>query len=424
MLGAVGGLVGRAIIRDAENAAQNLIDQFNVNANALSARLATQLTVATGTAVALAGAELDKKVRDMNPVIQQVMVNLKQLTETIGGLRSDAFALKDAVAVDIRSLTANVPFVGERFFVQRVDGILQLRKDTPYKLKVLAVGLGPATDRRRTTLRITIDGHVVDNALVDQIQANTATITIPADVLNPLFGDRARRKAATLEIDMQRKSALRGWRSQPHISIPFALTLMPIDAGSLDVITRVPTYGWDNTDAVDQKFLTTAELSDTGRYQYNTLELKLVGTGHVPPELNDQKYRRDTIEFACISGQDQSCGHRDIFYVQPVDNDRTIQAYWRTSSHPTTWRLSAKIAQWKRDEDRDLPARTVRLEFGRTLEIPVPENYTQVHLVGKTITGEPIDVYFPNSSDLLQPLSTGAGARTLLYFVKRPSDVD
>ncbi len=423
-LGAIEDLVGNDLISKAKSAGQDLLEDFNQKANLLSARLSDQLTVAAETAVLLAGNELDKQVKNMSAPIQQLMVNLNQLTDAVNGLKAEAFPLKDAIVVDIRALTQNVPFVGEKFYIQRVDGVLQLQKDSPYTLNLLAVGVGPATPRHRSTVGIAIgtgaNKKLLTDATIDQIQANTAGITIPQSDLNTFF-DQSKpvRLDASLEFDMQEKGLL-GWKAPEHYSIPFGLTLMPINAGTISVAVRVHSYDWADTGNRDQKFLTTAELNGSGRYDYYTLDLKVAGTGHTPPAVGDQKYRTTDIKFDCISGQDQSCAFRDIFYIQPVDSDRTVEAYWRTNSHPTTWRLSADIMQWGQTGDKDQDPFQLPIQFGKNLLITVPNDYELIHITGKTITGEPIDVIYPNGSDLLKPLSVQPGSNTIIYLVNRP----
>ena len=111
VLGAIAEMMGNDVIRKAKAAAQDLLDDFDHKANLLSARLSDQLTVAAESAVLLAGGELDKQVKNMSQPIQQLMVNLSQLTDQVKGLKSDAFQLKDALIVDIRSLTEDVPLV-------------------------------------------------------------------------------------------------------------------------------------------------------------------------------------------------------------------------------------------------------------------------------------------------------------------------
>jgi hypothetical protein len=56
--------------------------------------------------------------------------------------------------------------------------------------------------------------------------------------------------------------------------------------------------------------------------------------------------------------------------------------------------------------------------------IPVPTDYELVHITGKTITGQPIDLIYPNGSALLQPISTQPGSNTLAYFVNPPDGTD
>jgi hypothetical protein len=420
LLGAIADLTGKDLIGRAKSAAEEVLADFDNKANFLSARISDQLTVAAESAELLAGGELDRQVKNMSQPLQQVMVNLQQLVDGVNGLKSDAYNLKDALVVDIRALTENVPLVGEKFYIQSIDGVLQLQKDSPYEITVLGVGLGPASEKHSSSvgLKIGTNPQPVTDITVDQIHAGTAVISIPQSDLNPLFKPTPIRVPASLEFDMTDKDLL-GPRKTRHYSIPFGLTLIPTNAGTISVAVRVHTYGWTDTGVRDKKLQPTPDLNGAGRYEYYTLDLKVATSGRTPPTPGDQKYRTSDIKFDCIYGG-LACGFKDVFYIQPMNHDSQIQAYWRTNSNPTVWQLSAEIMQWSQTGDQDQPPSTKPIRFGENVLIQVPDDWELVHITGKTVTGEAIDLIYPSGSDLLRALPVQPGSNTIIYFVNRP----
>jgi hypothetical protein len=85
--------------------------------------------------------------------------------------------------------------------------------------------------------------------------------------------------------------------------------------------------------------------------------------------------------------------------------------------------LSAQILQYALTGAKDQAALQFPMQYGKTVSIPLPTDYELIHLTGKTITGESIDMYYPEGSDLLQAITVPVGATSIVYRVSRP-DVD
>src|SRR6185503_15246891 len=123
------------------------------------------------------------------------------------------------------------------------------------------------------------------------------------------------------------------------------------------------------------------------------LEIKVAG-GHTPPVLGDKRFAGARPRFNCVSGQDQSCAFRDIFYTDFLDGRTTAKASWRTNSHATTWELSAPVEAYQRVADSKT-SNDYRIQFGRNVLIPVPPDREVVHITGRTIGREVIDLVYP-----------------------------
>jgi hypothetical protein len=154
---------------------------------------------------------------------------------------------------------------------------------------------------------------------------------------------------------------------------------------------------------------------------YYDLEIKVAG-GHTPPVPGDKRFAGAHPSFECVSGQDRACAFRDIFYVSFIDGKTTAKASWRTNSHPTTWVLSAPVEAFQRVADtrasQDYP-----IQFGRNVLIQVLPDREVVHITGRTIGGEAIELVYPSSNDLMEVIDHGV-SDTIVYAIKRPQQVD
>ena len=140
----------------------------------------------------------------------------------------------------------------------------------------------------------------------------------------------------------------------------------------------------------------------------------------IPRSIVHQQSRLGCSEFSCNGAWD----FRNIFYIQPMDSDfsdRTVEAYWDTNTVPTTCRLSAEIMQWAQTGDKDLVAFELPIQFGKNVLIQVPNDWELVHITGKTVTGEPIDVVYPSGSDLLKPLPCNLDRTQSSTIFNRPT---
>jgi hypothetical protein len=129
-----------------------------------------------------------------------------------------------------------------------VDGVLQ-QNDEHYTISVLGVGVGPASEKHRSTVGIKIGASPkpLTDVTIDRVEANTAVLTIPAVDLNPLSDpNKPIAVSASLEFDIQDKG-LTGWKPPRHFSLPFRLMLTPINAGTISVAVRTHKYDWIDT---------------------------------------------------------------------------------------------------------------------------------------------------------------------------------
>jgi hypothetical protein len=156
--GAVMNKVGTELINEARAAGASLIAQGQSAGNALLINAGNELNVAADNAVRAVGAELSRQVKDMAAQAQPVLARLQQMIDDTNKLETKTYRFKDASVLDVRGLLRDVPGVGEDFYVQRVDGVAQLKKEAAaYEVAIVGTGLGIATSRIESTTKLLID---------------------------------------------------------------------------------------------------------------------------------------------------------------------------------------------------------------------------------------------------------------------------
>jgi hypothetical protein len=415
----IGGLVGAYLINKAKEAAHELLADAENRGNALSARLANELSVAAMNTTLLLGDQLNTQVRNMSRQNVILMVNLFQMTQSAKTMIRDVYKLKDTFILDIRALTANVPFSGDPFYIQRIDGVMQLKKKSDYFMDVYGVGLGPASGKVRSSIELKIGDETQQNIYIEQIEANRATMRIPNGTLDSHFDPTAPAFLdISIEVDQEVKRFFGGWKKS-HYSIPLRLTLMPLQAGSVTVTAKIPKRDWVPIEPEIQ-LRTTANLHDQDRHETYELQIKVPG-GHTPSIVGDKKL--SNLRFGCLSGD--VCRWSDVFYQRFFESNTTARAAWQTNSWPTTWQLMVDVAEY-REVGQDTITIPFDLVFGRTVEISLPVNAEAIRIRGTTIGGDDIDLIYPQSSDFMTNVpnvSTGQ-TQTLFYKVNRPAGVD
>jgi len=68
-------------------------------------------------------------------------------------------------------------------------------------------------------------------------------------------------------------------------------------------------------------------------------------------------------------------------------------------------------------------SRTYPIQFERNVLIDVSKDREVVHITGRTIGNEPIDIVYPSSNEFMTSIDHGS-SDTIVYFVNRPAGVD
>ena len=410
------GKVAQDVVTDAEESGRNLLAEARSTGDALAAKTANELEVATKNAILLLGDQLDKTYDQLRPEFRLALQHLEKLRLSAESFRKGAFDLKDSLVLDLTEMYgALLPYARTDFFIQAIEGVTQLQKNGDYTIAVKGIGFGTDSDRRRgRILSISIDGKNVPEFKANKVQAHRTTIHLPNGALP--FEERSVKMVpvvVTVEVD----SMKRGWFSgcgksteKNTFELPFHITLLPQYAGKLNVEYRVPRIDWVGAGRREYKWTTPDHHQSGGdieHYHHSTCTriedpVRFGGSegarkeGLGAPWANDPRAEvKDGGRQLCVSAE--MWGH--AFDVH----------YWADT------RKLAPVGEETKQAD-------LVIVYGKNAVLELPEKTSWWRLTGETTLFHPIDVVKEGSMPDLEfkDLTTSGTTRKITYFAPVP----
>lgn len=226
----------------------NTASNARESGNALLARLANELSVALANTELRLGDTLQVAMGSLSREDRALLANLDRFRRTVEEIRPTAFDLKDALVLDVTNVLEGLPLVKYDFFLQRIDGIVQLRRDGgEYRLRFWGKNLGPQSGRSASTVKhLWIDGKEVPFR-VNRTQANVSEVWIGSQALEKLFAAHDLR-VVEAKVGIEALHTHRKWigssQAVEETAFPFYISLMPQYYGHVKVTYYRPVYEW------------------------------------------------------------------------------------------------------------------------------------------------------------------------------------
>ena len=375
------GMMGSTLVKDASTQAHSLILSAQQNANASIARLANELSVAAENARIALGRDFNKRFDQLSRENQKLINSLNTLLEESRRIQVGVVDLKDSAVLDIADIMDDSWFSSGRvgFFVQRIDGVLQLQKRTgyDYTVGILGLGFGPSSSDRVSEIEwIKLNKEIV-KLRTNTPRAHYTALTIPNALLEPHFQSK-KLNTIPLQVGVVVRtprflSSVTGFHEERHF-VTMQLSLLSRYAGHIEMYSESPTETW-----VDAGPVSYAVTSPTvGNWQAFQAETSVdVNRRFVGP--------------LSYGHHSHGCGWTKPAVVEIVNQDRTLRLRSEIQGASCSWTYNARLqmlaagpnAQAKAERD---------LEYGQLLTMDLPANTKFWTVQGMSATGAPIQI--------------------------------
>jgi hypothetical protein len=224
-------------------AAGRLVEQFEAAADALavragqqddivSARMGNELRLAaTDLAIAL-GDRRDTVFELLSQPLQQGFLCLNAMIDVANAESGKAMPMLEFKTLDLLVFTDRLRLGADAdFYVASVDGLVQADLGADYQLDIKGPGFGTGPDGKQYSVQVTVGDTILPAEQLQAVGAGETTITVPHEVLAPLFQD-GRIALAKVRIDttvVKKRRVLFFLQTQATAtySAEFSLVLLP-----------------------------------------------------------------------------------------------------------------------------------------------------------------------------------------------------
>ena len=408
------GMVGRTLMEDASTQAHSLLLSAQHNANASIARLANELSVAAENARIALSSDLDKRYDQLSAENRKLIDRVNALLEESRRIQVGVVNLKDAAVLDLADIMDDSWLSSGRvgFFVQRIDGIVQLQRPLghDYVVGVLGLGFGPSSSDRITDVEWIKLGQELVSLRSQKPRAHYTEFTIPGALLEPLFQPR-RLASVQFQVGVvvrtpRTLSSIFGYSEERHF-VTVQLSLLSRYAGSIVVYSEAPTEEWVNAGPVSY-----AVASPTvGNWQAFQAQTSV-----------DENHR--FVGPLSYGHHSHGCGWTKDHVLEITNQDRTLRLMSQIQGASCSYTYNATLQ--KRAPGANATAKAERdLEYGGLVTIDLPSGAKFWTVKGTSATGVPIDLVKCTSDATLRcEDDTEVGAvRKVTYRVLPPAGV-
>ncbi len=420
------------IVDDFRRTGTALIDQATASGNALISRGANEANVLARNMALQLRDQLDETFDDLDEQRRLFVIEAEAIRRDLAAVKDEAYEIKDTAALDLNALVTSFPFVKDEFFVQAVRGLAYLPTKSRFELTVLATTLG-IQENVETQLRV-LKGHdgelePINDVRVDQSrQRFTANISIPNDTFADSFrGAELSIVPITLRFDVTRttRGLVRSRNTNETFDVPVYLTLYPSLAGTTDITSKHPNFGWVDIGTTKESYSTpNRHCSKNCRGEPtrggNRIDLKVSG-GPEPHKVGDRRLKN--LAHRCVGG---NCGFSDSFRTELTDFNTKAYATWDTWSTSGTWELTADIEEYQVIGEKTHTSLMVPFHFNRLMEFMLPAGWTRAKMRVTTFTGDTyeLSVGAPDPNGLLTyegKSDAEPGRERVAYRVTKPA---
>ena len=386
------------IVKQVQGVGDEWIQQGQEGGNALLTKTGTEAELFAQNLNLILTDQREKTFNELQKNEQLLIAQYFELQNQADQAKKWALDFKDSTVLDLNQLLIGIPFYKDRFFVQRIDGVMQMQKASgDYLLSVWATHLMPYQAGQNTNIQLTLNDKPVKIREIDQAQAGRAAIHLENDVLKDLFASDKMTVAKgrmTIVLSEERSYWYFFHKTVTHeYSFPINFALYPLHAGAGSVSGQRSKFDWVTIETgAESPPLQTANYDcntrsgdDCGHPDWSpmyTVELPPLAN-HNPPLNGDQRYVNAVApNSAWRSGPGNFCQPS----VTPWDHGQRVTLKVRCDSGPTTWIVSADVQQWQSVSTEAVTVPSIDLTYDAPFDVIVPHDAYNVKLNGNTLT--------------------------------------
>jgi hypothetical protein len=384
-----GGEYVKDILKQFETTANQLMSNAQSTGNALIAKTANELDVTVKNLNLLLEKDLDKVFSKLSTENQKILNQIEAFRLTAEKMTSSAFELKDAMVVDIKKVVGDVtPWAKSNFFVQRVDGVTQLKQDqSDYKIKVMGIGFGFDSDKSKSRIKaVSINGEVITNYSETKISANESELIISYSTINHHIADNVNSQIKVVmmvESQIKKGFLLKKWKSE-DFTLPVTITIIPRQICSVQVSYSIPKYDWVTITSFSQYNYTTPNHHQSKKpIVHFTYEQE-----HRLPD--NQRFINPVMHSSGAAGE--GCPWTNFNSLDILQNDKLLKAKFETWGYPCTYYYGARIQEYQEVGSEELILPDICIEYEKNIVIELPKNAKFWRIQAKTADFKTIDI--------------------------------
>ncbi len=393
----VAGLIGDKILSEFLEEARQAVNKALADAkhfgDALMARAANELSVLIELAAINFGHSLDKPIKTLQEEHRKFLQAVYDSQKSIENFSRGVYEFKDSVVLDIREMTKYL--VGEKYYIQRVDGLSQIVGLAEYRIVINGVGFGPDSEKHKSSLELMIDGKNIETFRVLKSQASQTVIYIQSSAFKP-FLEKKKIAIVPLTIIMKTKDKKRflvlgsKWEENSY-KLPLWISIFPKLAGQIKVKYRLPIYGW-----VDDRIQTIYDTNpDMCHCSKNCSKWSGIGMSACTSVVGGNKkvpgYERVSrvVSWRCVSNLN-ACGFDRNLTTEISDNGKRVCGHWVCRTHHLRYQLRFQVQRYQIKNIEEIEWDPYDVEYNQVDISVMAKDAQDIIIEGKTITGKRI----------------------------------
>ncbi len=370
------------VLKQLETSVNNALLRGRNEGDAVLTNAASLGSIAAANAAVTLRDQLTFTVKELRPALQEYVGSVQRLAEAIESAKGGLLAVERAATVDVLLVLSRIG--GEKFFVDRVTGVTQL-KGQRYRIRLSGIGMGAPSEDRRAVNTLALNGTAAD-IQVSQPNAREAVFDIPAAVLDPHF-DRTElhqvKVDVTTELSHRSGWLFKTWRTE-RFTTPFYVALLPEHAGTLQLSGQRPDWQWRKIGEKDNHRATgdhhcQATWFNRCNADSHMYEAEILIKAEEEPGI---KQRLTNPKLICYAGP---CAWSNTHKVAIDSNGFRAHAVWDVNSHPTQWKLIADLEEYRAAQMLPLGEQELSVEWHGVYDLHFPADAKLITLAGKLL---------------------------------------
>jgi hypothetical protein len=424
---AIGGKkVVKDILKDVEIKANSLMNSAYIDANSLKSQLANELNVSSQNLEILLNEQLDKTFDDLSLENKKLLNELELYRLEVDKLSNNAFELKNTTVLDIKGVLGDaLPWVKTKFFIQDIDGIVQLHKfataateavylDGPkkgekltpqtsvliaaqnlskdiannYKLKITGIGFGINSDKSETKIKkMLVNNTEIDSRMFSEskVAAYQSEIIISKEVVNKLVEESRLdtvRVYIEREVRTQEGFLFKSWKTETFL-LDFVITIIPRKIQNISILYTTLDFDFPN----DSSRVANTDFSSLPGEQVKPVNPVVVQHSYTTP--NHHQDKKPIISYTYpveISVNDNQkitsfkmesqpsvgtgCPWTSILSANILEDGRKLRVVFQTHGQPCTYFYEATVLS-KINIENDYTLSNI-IEYGSVFTFALP----------------------------------------------------